>query len=330
MAAQPFAPSTTAQRGPLAVVRAAFGTQEGVLAVGLLALIVLVGLANPRFAAERNLLNIFQGNAYIAVAALGVSMVIMAGHIDISTGSLVGVLATVSGTLAVNGAPVWLAWLLPVLLGMLVGAFNGFLVGYLRIPAIVVTLGMLSILKGGLIIVTNGAWISGMPAEYHLSQMRFLEIPLPIWFMVVLTALVALWLRYSPTGRAIYAVGGNAEAARLSGISERRIVMTVFILNGLFVGIASILFATQLSIIQSTVPPNLELLIITASVVGGVSILGGTGTVIGSTLAAVLLSAIGSALVFINVSPYWLRAVQGVLILATVLADLLRRRRQRL
>lgn len=257
-------------------------------------------------------------------------MVIMAGHIDISTGSLVGVLATVSGTLAVNGAPVWLAWLLPVLLGMLVGAFNGFLVGYLRIPAIVVTLGMLSILKGGLIIVTNGAWISGMPAEYHLSQMRFLEIPLPIWFMVVLTALVALWLRYSPTGRAIYAVGGNAEAARLSGISERRIVMTVFILNGLFIGIASILFATQLSIIQSTVPPNLELLIITASVVGGVSILGGTGTVIGSTLAAVLLSAIGSALVFINVSPYWLRAVQGVLILATVLADLLRRRRQRL
>lgn len=330
MAAQPFAPSTTAQRGPLAVVRAAFGTQEGVLAVGLLALIVLVGLANPRFAAERNLLNIFQGNAYIAVAALGVSMVIMAGHIDISTGSLVGVLATVSGTLAVNGAPVWLAWLLPVLLGMLVGAFNGFLVGYLRIPAIVVTLGMLSILKGGLIIVTNGAWISGMPAEYHLSQMRFLEIPLPIWFMVVLTALVALWLRYSPTGRAIYAVGGNAEAARLSGISERRIVMTVFILNGMFVGIASILFATQLSIIQSTVSPNLELLIITASVVGGVSILGGTGTVIGSTLAAVLLSAIGSALVFINVSPYWLRAVQGVLILATVLADLLRRRRQRL
>lgn len=331
MAAQPFAPSTTtARRGPLAVVRGALSTQEGVLAVGLLALMVLVGLANPRFVAERNLLNIFQGNAYIAVAALGVSMVIMAGHIDISTGSLVGVLATVSGTLAVNGAPIWLSWLLPVLLGMLVGAFNGFLVGYLRIPAIVVTLGMLSILKGGLIIATNGAWISGMPAEYHLSQMRFLEIPLPIWFMVVLTALVALWLRYSPTGRAIYAVGGNAEAARLSGISERRIVMTVFILNGMFVGIASILFATQLSIIQSTVPPNLELLIITASVVGGVSILGGTGTVIGSTLAAVLLSAIGSALVFINVSPYWLRAVQGVLILATVLADLLRRRRQRL
>jgi ribose/xylose/arabinose/galactoside ABC-type transport system permease subunit len=104
--------------------------------------------------------------------------------------------------------------------------------------------------------------------------------------------------------------------------------MIVFAIHGVFVGIASVLFATQLSVIQSTVPPNLELTIITASVVGGVSILGGTGTVIGSTLAAVLLAAIGSSLIFVDISPYWLRAVQGGLILITVLADLMRRRRQ--
>jgi ribose/xylose/arabinose/galactoside ABC-type transport system permease subunit len=104
--------------------------------------------------------------------------------------------------------------------------------------------------------------------------------------------------------------------------------MTVFIIHGVFVGMAAVLFATQLSVIQSTVPPNLELTIITASVVGGVSILGGVGTVVGSTLAAILIAAIGSSLIFINVSPYWLRAVQGVLILLTVLADLWRRRRQ--
>ena len=124
------------------------------------------------------------------------------------------------------------------------------------------------------------------------------------------------------------AVGGNAEAARLSGISRERVVMMVFLIHGMFTGIAAVLFATQLSVIQSTVPPNLELTIITASVVGGVSILGGTGTVVGSTLAAVLLAAIGSSLIFVNISPYWLRAVQGVLILVTVLADLARRRRQ--
>jgi ribose/xylose/arabinose/galactoside ABC-type transport system permease subunit len=158
--------------------------------------------------------------------------------------------------------------------------------------------------------------------------MRPFGIPMPIYFMVLLTAVAALWMRYSTTGRSIYAVGGNAEAARLSGISSKRTIMTVFIIHGVFVGIASVLFATQLSVIQSTVPPNLELTIITASVVGGVSILGGVGTVIGSTLAAILLAAIGSSLIFINVSPYWLRAVQGVLILLTVLADLWRRSQQ--
>ena len=104
--------------------------------------------------------------------------------------------------------------------------------------------------------------------------------------------------------------------------------MQTFILHGFFVGVASVLFATQLSVIQSTVPPNLELTIITASVVGGVSILGGIGSVVGSTLAAILLAAIASSLIFLNVSPYWIRAVQGVLILVTVLADLWRRRRQ--
>ena len=309
-------------------LRQMLGSQEMALALSLIALLVIVGTSNPRYIEGRNLTSIFQGNAYIAVAAIGMTMVIISGNIDISVGSLVGVLAVISGTLAVNGAPVWVAWLAPLFFGGLVGAVNGFFVAYLRIPSIVVTLGMLSILKGGLISVTNGAWISDLPPDFFLSQQRPLGIPMPVYFMVVMTILAALWMRYSAFGRSIYAVGGNAEAARLSGINVRGVIMRVFILNGVIVGIASVLFATQLSIIQSTVPPNLELLIITASVVGGVSILGGTGTVIGSTLAAILLSAIGSALIFINVSAYWLRAVQGMMILGTVLIDMFRRHRQ--
>jgi len=193
-----------------------------------------------------------------------------------------------------------------------------------------VTLGMLSIIKGILIIWTNGERVTGMPEEYFLSQMRPLGIPMPIVIMVVLTILVALWMKYSPTGRAFYALGGNADAARLSGLSQKRLLMTVFILNGVFAGIASVMYSTQFNIIQATPPPALELSIITASVVGGVSILGGTGTVIGSTLATLLLNFIRSAMIFINVSPFWLKAVQGLLILMTVLADLIRRRRQRL
>jgi ribose/xylose/arabinose/galactoside ABC-type transport system permease subunit len=317
-----------AQDGLLGGLRRVFGSQEMVLLLSIVALLVVVGAINPRYLAERNLQSMFLGNAYIAVAAIGMSMVIISGNIDISVGSLIGVLATLSGTLAVSGYPIIVCWLAPLVVGALATGLMGFLVAYLRIPSIVVTLGMLSILKGGLISVTAGAWITDLPQGYALAQMRPLSIPMPVWFMVVLTAAAAFWMRYSAFGRAIYAVGGNAEAARLSGISRRRTVMTVFVIHGVFVGIASVLFATQLSVIQSTVPPNLELTIITASVVGGVSILGGTGTVIGSTLAAILLAAIGSSLIFVNISPYWLRAVQGVLILATVLADLMRRRRQ--
>jgi len=314
-------------------------SQELVLLFALIALFVVVGIINPRFVDWsqiqngdwgdlRNLKTIFLGNAYIAVAAIGMSMVIISGNIDISVGSLIGILATVSGTLAVNGVPIILCWIIPVIIAMCFTTLMGAMVAYLRIPSIVVSLGFLSILKGGLISATGGAWINTLPDSFHLAQMRPLGIPMPIYFMVVLTVAAACWMRLSATGRSFYALGGNAEAARLSGISREKTTVKVFAIHGFFVGVAGILFATQLQIIQSTVPPNLELTIITASVVGGVSILGGTGTVVGSTLAAILIAAIGSSLIFINVSPYWLRAVQGVLILLTVLADLWRRARQ--
>lgn len=309
-------------------LRSLLANQESAILIALVILIVAVGLTNPRFLATRNLLDVLQGNAYIAVAAIGMTFVIVTGNIDISVGSLVGLLAVVSGRLAVADAPIWLAWLLPLVLGAGVGAVIGLLVTYLRIPSIVVTLGMLSILKGVLILWTSGQRVTGMPPEYYLAQMRPFGLPMPILFMIVLTVLAALWMRYSVTGRTFYAVGGNAQAARLSGILANRVVMQAFILNGVFVGIASILYATQLRVIQATTPPALELFVITAAVVGGVSILGGTGTVIGAALAAVLLNAIRSGMIFINFPVFYLQAITGLLILVTVLIDLLRRRRQ--
>ena len=257
------------------------------------------------------------------------SMVIVTGNIDVSVGALIGVLATISGTLAVSGSPNWVAWFFPVLVGMAVMGVQGVLVAYARIPSIVVTLGMLSILRGGLISVTGGTWISNLPADFLIAQKRLFDIPVPLVAMVVLTLLAAAWMRYFPFGRSLYALGGNPEAAVATGIPAERRIVAVFVIHGFFAGLATILFATQLQVIQSTVPPNLELTIITASVIGGVSILGGSGTVIGSTLAAILFATIGSALIFTNVSAYWLRAVIGLLILATVLADMLRRRRTR-
>ncbi|MET4634128.1 ABC transporter permease [Kaistia defluvii] len=324
------APAAARPAPPMRLLKrvAAYG-QEFILLGAIAALFIVVGIISPRFFGANNISNIFAGNAYIAVAAIGMSLVIISGHIDVAVGSLIGVLATISGLLAVNGYPIWLAWLAPVLIGIVVNAGVGSLVAYLRIPSIVVTLGMLSILKGGLISVTAGAWITNLPEDYLIAQFRLLGVPSPVWFMVILTALVAFWMRYSSFGRTIYAIGGNVEAARVAGIQVERSTVIVFAIHGAFAGIAAVLFATQLQVIQSTVPPNLELTVITASVVGGVSILGGTGTVIGSTLAAILFAAIASSLIFLNVSAYWLRSVQGLLILITVLADMARRRRLR-
>jgi ribose/xylose/arabinose/galactoside ABC-type transport system permease subunit len=319
-------PRKGASRSSLRRLTDGYG-QELVILGALVVLFVGVGLYNPRFLSSNNLNTIFAGNAYIAVAAIGMALVIMSGHIDVSVGSLIGVLATVAGTLAVQGYPIWVAWTVPVILGVLVNTVVGALVAYANIPSIVVTLGMLSILKGGLISVTSGEWISGMPAGFFIAQWRWFGVPTSVYFMVVLTVVMAAWMRYSAFGRAIYAIGGNAEAARTAGIPIKPATVAVFAIHGFFAGIATLLFATQLQVIQSTVPPNLELTVITAAVIGGVSILGGTGTVIGSTLAAIFFAAIGSALIFVNVQAYWLRAVLGVLILVTVLADMARRRR---
>ncbi len=302
--------------------------QEIVIALAIVALFVVVSAINPRFLGTNNLNTIISGNAYIAVAAIGMSMIIITGNIDVSVGALIGVLATISGTLAVSGYPVWIAWTLPILIGACINAVVGALVAYGRLPSIVVTLGMLSILRGGLVSVTGGAWINDLPPSFQIAQAKWFGIPAPIWFMVILTIIAFLWMKNSAFGRSLYAIGGNPEAARAAGIPVERRIVQVFMIHGAIAGIATMVFATQLRVIQSTVPPNLELTIITASVIGGVSILGGTGTVIGSTLAAILFAAIGSAMIFVNVSAYWLRAVIGFLILVTVLADMARRNRE--
>ncbi len=321
--------STQPQPSPiLQWVRRILGTQEGVLALTLIVLMVTIGSINPRLWDYNNLGDIFQFNAYIAVAAIGMSMVIITGNIDISVGPLIAALAILCGTIATSGFPLWVAWLAPLVVGALVGAIIGFFVAYLRIPAIVVTLGANSIIRGLIVILAGSKVIYDLPEGFGLAQTAPLGIPMPIWFMVILTIGAAIWMRYSAFSRAIYAIGGNAEAARLSGIKVQRVTLLTFVINGVFVGIASVLLATQFNQIQATPPPGLELLIITAAVVGGVSILGGTGTVIGAMLAAILLSAIRVSMVLISVSPFWIQAVQGVLILITVLADIYRRRRQ--
>ena len=306
-----------------------FRSREALLALAIFGMTLGIAFRFPAFVTPNNLANVFNDTAPLMILAIGQMVVILTKCIDLSVAANLALSGMVAALLNGAGLPLPLILLAVVVLGAGLGAVNGLLVWKVGIPSIVVTLGMLSILKGGLISATGGSWITDMPPGFMIAQMRLFNIPSAVYFMVVLTIAAALFMRYTDFGRAVYAVGGNIEAARAAGINPERIVIGVFALHGLFAGIAGILFATQLQVIQSTVPPNLELTVITASVIGGVSILGGTGTVIGSTLAAILFACIGSALIFLNVSAYWLRAVLGLLILATVLADMIRRRRSK-
>ena len=301
--------------------------QETVLVLTFVIVFAGVTLLNPGFAQPSNLVDILYNSSYIAVAAVGMTMVILCGHIDISVGAALGVCATVAGQLAVAHQPMYVVFPVTILTGGVIGLLNGVLIAYGRIPAIVTTLGMASILKGGLILATGGKWIYGLPPEFGISREHILGIPVPVFAMILFGALFSIWLKFFATGREPYAVGGNAEAARLSGISQRKVTIRVFFLNGLLVGVAAILYATNFTAIQSNVAPGFELTVITSAVIGGVSILGGTGTVIGALFGAVLLQTIGTALVFLHIRAEWFQAVQGALILLTILLDVFRRRR---
>jgi rhamnose transport system permease protein len=300
--------------------------QETVLVIAFLLVLGGVGALNRGFIAPSNLVDILYNSSYIGVAAVGMTMIILCGHIDISIGAALGLCATVAGKLAVAGVPLGIVFTATILTGGVIGLVNGLLVAYCRIPAIVTTLGMASILKGGLILTTGGIWIYGLPPGFGISRLVLIGIPLPICALVLFGVVFAAWLRYSAGGRQIYAVGGNAEAARLSGIPVRKVTLGVFVMNGLLVGISAILYATNFTAIQSNVAPGFELTVITSAVIGGVSILGGTGTVAGALLGTILLQTIGTALVFLHIRAEWFQTVQGSLILLTILLDVFRRR----
>jgi rhamnose transport system permease protein len=311
---------------PLSNLLRLLNQQETVLLVAFCVVFGWVGWLNHGFLEFSNFVDMLYNCSYIGVAAIGMTMIILCGHIDISIGAALGVCATVAGKLAVAGVPLAIVFPATILAGGIIGLANGLLVAYGRIPAIVTTLGMASILKGSLILSTGGRWIYGLPPGFAVSRTSLLGIPVPIFTVILFGVAFALWLKYSAQGRELYAVGGNAEAARLSGISERQVTIRVFVMNGLLVGLAAILYATNFTAIQSNVAPGFELTVITAAVIGGVSILGGTGNVAGALLGALLLQTIGTALVFLHIRAEWFQTVQGSLILLTILLDVFRRR----
>ncbi len=296
--------------------------QEIAALIAFAVLLVVVGVVSPEFFGFSNIRDLVINNAPIMLIAIGMTFVILTGQIDISVGSQFAVCSIVCGMLAKTGVPMPLLFLLMLAIGGLLGSLNGYLVGYLRLPSIVVTLAMLVILRDALRWLTEGAWVQGLPENFQwfgLSQSNG-EL-LMVLIVLSIFAAAAFALANLSAGRNVYAVGSDAEAARLTGIDARRVTASVFVLLGALTGLAAMLNAVRFNAIPGNAGIGFELKAIAAVVVGGAAISGGRGRLLGTFIGVALLGTIGTALTFLGINPFWEKAIQGAIILAALVAD---------
>ena len=304
---------------------AGLGRREGSVALAIGALALIMAVAAPGFFARDNLADLFLANMPVLIAALGMTVVILTGHIDISIGSIFAICAVGSGLLAKEGLPLPLVVIAAAAIGALLGGVNGGLVAYVRIPSIVVTLATMVALRDALRWTTEGAWIQDLPAEYQWLGTSDRLYPVIVTVVVIaMVALLAWSLRHLALGRAVYATGSSLDAARLAGVRTLVVTFSVFALSGALTGLAAVLNSVRFNQIPSNTGLGLELKVIAAVVVGGTAITGGRGSVSGTLLGVILLGAIGPALTFLGVSAYWERAIQGAIILTAVAFDAMR------
>jgi ABC-type sugar transport system ATPase subunit/ribose/xylose/arabinose/galactoside ABC-type transport system permease subunit len=310
--------------------------EYGVLAL-LILTVAVVAFINPAFLSTGNIRDMLIHCAPVAIVACGVTLVIVTREIDISVGSLMGLMAAIVGILASTqklGLPVSVSVLVTLLAGAGIGFFNGLLVACGRVPSIIVTLGMLTALRGLTEIIMGGEWITDLPQGLRfLGVGAWLGVPISIWVAAIVIVITIVLARYTPLGRRVYALGSNPHSAVLAGISPRRIRLFVFTYTGLLTAVATLISVPQLSVIESGIGVGFELLVVTCVVVGGTSISGGRGSVIGSVLGVMLMGIIATVLIFLRLgemSTYWERAIQGAFILVAVLVDHLARHRSKM
>ena len=287
-------------------------------------LVLLVGMAliAPAFFSPGNLRDLAMNNAAVLLVAVGMTLVILTGEIDISVGSQFAVCTVAAGWFAKAGVPILLVLPLVIITGAMLGAAGGALVGRLRMPSIVVTLALMVAWRDGLRWITDGAWIQNLPADFQWFGLGQSLGQFLILLAAVIVIFVAGWaLRNLSAGRAVYAVGSDAEAARLAGIEKQNVVFVVFTLMGALVGLAAMLNAARFSIVPSNAGMGLELKAIAAVVVGGTAITGGRGSLVGTLIGVALLGTIGTALTFAGINPFWEKSIQGAIILIALVSE---------
>lgn len=260
------------------------------------------------------------------IAAVGMTLVILAGQIDLSVGSALALCSVVAAQVSQAGWPVPLAFLAPVAVGTAIGLVNGAIVAYGRIHAIIVTLGTMTILRGLVVHMVPAGWVATSDAFKAAGTARPLGIATSIWVAGLFALAAAVLARYTRWGREVYAVGSNPAAAAIVGIRPERIWFLVLLFNGFATGLASAVHASRFGVIQNSIGQGLELLVITAVVIGGTSIFGGYGSVAGTLLGVLLLALVRSALIYFRIPALWEQAVYGAFLLLAVGVDIARTR----
>jgi ribose transport system permease protein len=307
--------------------------ESGSVLIATIALIVFIGILHPDFLDIGQLKEVVQNAAYVGIIAAGMAFLISMREIDLSVGSMFGLALVVSALLMQHGMNPWLAALLGVLLGAAMGLFNAILVQVIAIPAIVATLATLSMYRGLSQALSGGEQVTGLPAEStfftFLGGDEILGLPVSVWVMIVVTIVLTAVLRLTPYGYRVRAIGSNPAAATFSGISIPRVRVQTLVLVGLLSGLSGMLGLAFFISGDPNIGTGFELQAIAAAVIGGTPLRGGSATVVGAVLGAILLSAVNSGLAYFDVPVNWSNFATGAVILAAVALDSVIRGRRR-
>jgi rhamnose transport system permease protein len=301
-------------------------SREAGISIFILILVVAVTLRAPSFLTIDNFRDILLNISILTIVALAQTMVIITHGIDLSVSSIIGLVAMMVAFVVSQNPemPVLIPVLLGMALGAVLGTFNGAIITFGNVPPIIATLGTLSIYRGLVFYYSQGTWINSfeLPRNFKLlSKGTPLGLPNMVIIALFVAVLVYYFLNHTRTGRDIFAVGSNPDAAQFAGIPKQRIIFLVYVLSGLLSGLAAVLWASRFESAQTNTGLGFELQTVAAAVVGGVSISGGIGTLPGVLLGALLLGIIQNALTLIRISPFWQLAAQGFLILIAVITD---------
>lgn len=291
----------------------------------LVLLFVGVGLRNPDFMNAQSISTVLKGSVMYILLAIGMTFVLLTGGIDISVGATLGMAAAVSATMIRDGSSVVAAMMVAIVIGIVIGLINGIGVAIVKVPSIIMTLGVMGITRGIMVVYTGGRWIENLPDSFKLaSQVKILGgLNVYFLFVMIFAALVQLYFIKARSGRYFAAIGDNLEGARLVGISAKRVMIAAYVISGICAGIAGVVFASQVGFVTSNTGVDIEMVAIAACVLGGVSLSGGLGSVTGSCIGAVIMTAINSALIYLKVPSFWNKSIQGMLLILIVVSDVL-------